>query len=110
VREPMTGLDVSTYVSTNRGVRILDEALSDRRSLIKDPGRYRGCVVVPPVLNVGDYTVGVWVGSGFEERVWRDDILRFSLVGDSQARLERLVQLNPAWELQRLPLDRKRTP
>ena len=110
VREPMTGLDVSTYVSTNRGVRILDEALSDRRSLIKDPGRYRVSVVVPPVLNVGDYTVGVWVGSGFEERVWRDDILRFSLVGDSQARLERLVQLNPAWELQRLPLDRKRTP
>jgi ABC-type polysaccharide/polyol phosphate transport system ATPase subunit len=100
VSEPTTGLDVSTYVSNNRGVRIIDEALSDHRDLIGGTGTFRATVTIPPVLNVGEYSVGIWVGSGYEERVWRDDVLRFSLVGDSQARLERLVQLNPEWSLE----------
>jgi ABC-type polysaccharide/polyol phosphate transport system ATPase subunit len=103
VREATKGLDVSCYVSSNRGVRVIDEALSDSGVLLDGPGRFRATFSVPAVLNVGDYAVGVWIGTGYEQRVWRDDLLRFTLTGDSQGRLERLVRLDVDWQLGEVP-------
>ncbi|MGZ4703500.1 MAG: ABC transporter ATP-binding protein [Acidimicrobiales bacterium] len=107
VREPSPGLDVTVYIATNRGVRVIDEALSDTGAAFVGSGRFTARVVIPPVLNAGEYSVGIWVGTGYEERVWRDDLLRFTLTGDSQGRPERLVRLDAAWELDRVDGDRR---
>jgi ABC-type polysaccharide/polyol phosphate transport system ATPase subunit len=96
--ERVPGLDLSVYVQTLNGIRIIDEAWSDRGGDIA-AGRFTARLTVPPLLNVGNFSVGVWMGTGFEELFWRDDVLSFRLEGDTQARTERLLQLSIPWEM-----------
>jgi ABC-2 type transport system ATP-binding protein/lipopolysaccharide transport system ATP-binding protein len=98
VPERVPGLDLSLYVQTLNGIRIIDEAWSDTGGTI-GAGRFTARMTVPPLLNVGNFSVGVWFGTGFEEVFWRDDILAFRLEGDTQARTERLLQLAIPWEM-----------
>ena len=58
VREEVPGLDLAVFLTTSGGVRVLDEVLSDTSSMRFCPGRYRAALVVPPMLNVGDFSVG----------------------------------------------------
>lgn len=55
--------------------------------------------MVPSVLNVGEYSVGLWMGTGYEDILWRSELLSFRLEADSQARSERILQLKVPWEL-----------
>ncbi len=55
--------------------------------------------MIPPILNVGDHTVGVWMGTGYEELVWADAVVRFRLDGDSQGRAERVTRLDAPWQV-----------
>ena len=99
VRERVPGLDLSVYVQTLGGVRVIDEAWSDAGGPIGE-GRFTARMTVPPVLNVGNFSVGVWMGSGFEQLFWRDELVVFRLEGDTQARTERLLQLGVPWSME----------
>ena len=101
VHEPVPNLDCTVFVQTVDGVRVLDEAWSE-----ETPGSERGGVgdyvariAVPPLLAVGDYVVGVWMGTIYDTLVYDDNVLRFHLEGDSKGRSKRLVQLGLSWDV-----------
>ena len=100
VSRPVPGLDLSLIVSNLRGLRVLDEAWSDTAPLDRgQPGRYRARVCIPPLLMTGEYTLGVWIGSAYESLLWQDDALQFRLEGSVRGRPERVLQLQPNWQV-----------
>ena len=106
VREAVPGLDLSVVVQSSRGLRVLDEAWSDRaRGVRGEPGRYVARLTVPPVLTVGDYTVGIWVGSAYETLLWRDEAVVFGLTGHDGGRPERVVDLSLVLDVSARPLS-----
>jgi ABC-2 type transport system ATP-binding protein/lipopolysaccharide transport system ATP-binding protein len=105
VNEPVPGLDATANVDTVRGVRVLSEAWSEGDAGPRGaPGHHVARVVVPPVLNPGDYRVSVFVGTAHETFVWEDGVLGFRLEGDDQTRPERVLQLSLPWTVERHPL------
>ena len=83
-------------------VRILDDACPDTGRPLGEPGSYTARIRLPPLLNVGDYTIGMWMGTGgYEEVSWRNELLNFRLEGESRARAERILQLHLPWSLER---------
>jgi ABC-type polysaccharide/polyol phosphate transport system ATPase subunit len=104
VHEPVPGLALSVSVQNLRNVRIVDESWNDLWPEGRgEAGAFRAAVTIPPVLNVGDHSVGVWMGTGFEEFVWADAVVRFRLQGDSQGRAERVTQLHAQWRIESHP-------
>jgi ABC-2 type transport system ATP-binding protein/lipopolysaccharide transport system ATP-binding protein len=100
VREPVTQLDLTAVVTDLRGNRLLDEALSDSgTSSTWAPGSYTARLEVPPVLNVGDYTVSLWFGDAYQDLVWEEAALRFRLHGSAHNRTNRLLQLGLSWQV-----------
>jgi ABC-2 type transport system ATP-binding protein/lipopolysaccharide transport system ATP-binding protein len=98
LHERVPGLDIALYVVNQRGVRVLDEVWSDTvAERPEGPGRFVASVQVPPVLNVGDYAIGVWVGQGFEEIVSVDAATSVSLDGSTKGRPDRVVELMLPW-------------
>jgi ABC-type polysaccharide/polyol phosphate transport system ATPase subunit len=107
VRERAPGLDVKVYLVTRRGVRVLEENLSDQEPAAQC-GEVRGTrevsVVIPPVLAAGDYVVGVAMHSPYQ-RFFDRETLTFRLWPapderrDSVARM-RLVQPRVAWQVE----------
>jgi ABC-2 type transport system ATP-binding protein/lipopolysaccharide transport system ATP-binding protein len=97
--DAVPGFDIAISVTTRRGVRVLDEQLSDR---VRDgrgrPGRFVARLTVPPVLNSGDYDVGVWFGTAYEDLWWDLSVLRLRLEGTS-LRPERAVCLDLPWSV-----------
>ena len=94
----MPDLNVSVVVASVRGGRLIDEAWSDSEApAVRQAGRYRLRMSVPPVLNVGDYTLGLWIGSPYDTFVWAESVLMFRLEGSTQGRPERALQLAVAW-------------
>ncbi len=91
--EATPGLDVALFVTTQSGVRVFDEALSDHPMPRMAPGVYCVELVVPPVLNVGQYTLGVWIGTVTEDLVHEPGALQFSLSGNGGDRPDRLLAL-----------------
>jgi len=78
IRAAVGGLDVTAYVQNLQGLRLLDEAWSEHAGeYTVAPGEYCARLTVPPVLNVGDYTVGIWLGTMYEDFAWADDALAF---------------------------------
>src|SRR3712207_154920 len=57
--EVTPGLDIALYVTTQSGVRVFDEALSDHPVPRMAPGIYCAELLVPPMLNVGEYALGL---------------------------------------------------
>jgi ABC-2 type transport system ATP-binding protein/lipopolysaccharide transport system ATP-binding protein len=103
VRRPVAGIDLAIYVESIRGVRVFDEMLSDSRTTgPEQPGCYLVRLQVPPVLNVGDYQVGVWVGTSYGDLLQEDDTARFALEGGLKGRPTRVVELMLPWEMRRL--------
>jgi ABC-type polysaccharide/polyol phosphate transport system ATPase subunit len=92
VREAVPGLDCAVYLTTLRGVRVVDEAWSDSTAAPPSPGAYVARLEVPPILNAGDYAVGVWFGSAYEHLRWDDQALVVHLDGVTHGRGERVVQ------------------
>ncbi|MPY94079.1 MAG: ATP-binding cassette domain-containing protein [Acidimicrobiia bacterium] len=99
LRERVPGLDIALYLLNQRGVRVFDEVWSDTvPERAEGPGRLAASVTVPPLLNVGDYAVGVWVGQGFEEILSVDAAAAFSLEGSAKGRPDRVVELLVPWQ------------
>jgi ABC-2 type transport system ATP-binding protein/lipopolysaccharide transport system ATP-binding protein len=68
-------LDIGVVLTDERGVRVLDESLSDVVGHPTDPlpsGTGVARLVVPPILAPGRYTVRVWVGTQLEDHVNRE--------------------------------------
>ena len=90
--EEVPGFDVAVYVTRSGGIRVLDEGLGDRGTRRLGPGAYRVSVPVPPVLNVGEYTLGVWVGSAYDDLLDEPAAATFTLHGEPR-RTQRAVVL-----------------
>jgi ABC-2 type transport system ATP-binding protein/lipopolysaccharide transport system ATP-binding protein len=98
--ESVPGLALSVALQNLRDVRVVDESWVDRWPGGRgEAGSFRATMTIPPVLNVGDHTVSVWMGTGYEELVWADAVVRFRLDGDSQGRAERVTQLGADWRV-----------
>jgi ABC-type polysaccharide/polyol phosphate transport system ATPase subunit len=100
LHQKVPGLDMSVLVFNSSGVRVLDEAWSDTEGSRPDrPGTYTVRVSVPPVLNVGDYRVGVWAGEAYEMLLFEPAAASFRLEGSTKDRPERAVALFLPWEV-----------
>jgi ABC-2 type transport system ATP-binding protein/lipopolysaccharide transport system ATP-binding protein len=105
LQEDVSDLNVSITIENPRGVRLLDEAWSDRDPhALRRAGHYHLTVTMPPVLNEGDYTLGLWAGSPYETFIWAESILMFRMEGSAQGRPERALQLNLPWATEYEPL------
>jgi ABC-2 type transport system ATP-binding protein/lipopolysaccharide transport system ATP-binding protein len=93
VTEETPGLDLAVVLTTAAGVRVFDELLSDTTMMRLPVGRYRAKLVVPPVLNVGDYTVGVWFGTQHENFIDQPVVAPFTVQGSDTYRSERILIL-----------------
>lgn len=100
VREEIPGLDLAVLVTTSKGVRVLDELLSDNTTMSFRAGRYRAVLPVPPVLNVGNFSVGVWFGTPHEEFLSEPAASSFTIHGSDLQRAERVVVLNLPFDVQ----------
>lgn len=103
VTAEMPGLDLAVYVSDARSVRILDEALSDESPGRLHRGRQRVRLPVPPMLNVGDFTVGLWVGTAHEDVLDEPAAATFSLHGHDRGRPDRMIVAGLAFSVELLP-------
>jgi ABC-2 type transport system ATP-binding protein/lipopolysaccharide transport system ATP-binding protein len=67
--EAIRGLNLSVHVVNSDGARVIDDALGDapRRALDLQTGRHIAVATVPPFLPAGEYTLGAWFGSAYEE-------------------------------------------
>jgi ABC-type polysaccharide/polyol phosphate transport system ATPase subunit len=102
VTEDLPGLDLAILVTSSGGARVIDELLSDRSSVRLSPGRYRVSLGLPPVLNVGDYTAGVWFGTPYEELFDLPTAAPFTLHGSDRQRPERILVLDLPFAVERL--------
>jgi ABC-type polysaccharide/polyol phosphate transport system ATPase subunit len=103
IKTPIPGLDLATYVLNKRGTEIVNEAWSDTDvDRPNDPGEYLARIVIPPLLNVGEYVVGVWLGTAYETLLQEQTVARFRLEGDVQDRPKRSVVLGLPWDVRRL--------
>jgi ABC-2 type transport system ATP-binding protein/lipopolysaccharide transport system ATP-binding protein len=104
IRRPTPTIDLTMVVSTVKGVRVLDEAWSEGAPEERgEPGEYVARVVIPPLLNVGEYTVAFWLGSAYEDFAYVEDALTFRLEGATMGRPDRIVQLRLGWDVD--PVD-----
>jgi ABC-type polysaccharide/polyol phosphate transport system ATPase subunit len=108
VREQLRGLDVKVYLVTRRGVRVLEENLSDKQpgaECGEAPGEWEATVVVPPVLAAGDYVLGIAIHSPYQ-RFLDQEVLTFRLWPPPEERREaidrtRIVQPDVEWRIER---------
>jgi ABC-type polysaccharide/polyol phosphate transport system ATPase subunit len=115
VRERTPGLDVKVYLVTRRGVRVLEENLSDQEPGAQCgdvPGTREVSVVIPPVLAAGDYVLGVAMHSPYQ-RFFDREVLTFRLWPPPDERRDsldrsRLVQPSVEWRVARPVLNRAR--
>jgi ABC-type polysaccharide/polyol phosphate transport system ATPase subunit len=91
--EEVPGLDVALYVTTHSGIKVFDEALSDHGLERLPPGAYCAELAVPPVLNVGDFSVGLWLGTVHEDLIHEPAAVSFTLSGSGHDRPDRLLAL-----------------
>jgi ABC-2 type transport system ATP-binding protein/lipopolysaccharide transport system ATP-binding protein len=81
-------------------MRVLDEAWSDTEGSRPDrPGTYTVRISVPPVLNVGEYRIGVWAGTSYETLLFQPAATTFRLEGSTKGRPERAVALFLRWDV-----------
>jgi ABC-type polysaccharide/polyol phosphate transport system ATPase subunit len=103
IRSEVRGLDLAAYILNRTGSEVINEAWSDTASdRVSEPGEYLACLEVPPVLNVGTYTVGVWIGAAYETLLHEPAARRFRLQGDVKDRPKRAVVLHLPWNVHRV--------
>jgi ABC-type polysaccharide/polyol phosphate transport system ATPase subunit len=106
VREPLRALDVKIYLMTRRGIRVLEENLSDQQpdaDCGSVGGEWEATVVVPPILAAGDYILGVAIRSPYQHFL-DQEVLTFRLWPPPDERREsvdrsRIVQPGVRWRL-----------
>jgi ABC-type polysaccharide/polyol phosphate transport system ATPase subunit len=103
VATQLPGLDLSIQVVDSRGIEVLNEAWSDTTSDRPNaPGEYRAQVAIPPLLNVGNYVVGVWIGSRYDTLLQERAAWRFQLQGDAKGRPGRCIVADLPWHVTRM--------
>lgn len=108
IRTPVPGLDLAAYVMNGRGVEVVNEAWSDTAAeRANEPGEYVARLAIPPLLNVGEYIVGVWFGTAYETLLQETTVTRFRLEGAVKDRPKRTMVLDLPWEVRRVgtPVD-----
>jgi ABC-type polysaccharide/polyol phosphate transport system ATPase subunit len=106
VRQHLRALDVKMYLMTRRGIRVLEEGLSDQQpdaDCGSVPGEWEATVVVPPVLAAGDYILGVAIRSPYQHFL-DQEVLTFRLWPPPDERREsvdrsRIIQPGVRWRL-----------
>jgi ABC-2 type transport system ATP-binding protein/lipopolysaccharide transport system ATP-binding protein len=93
VLEERMGLNLAVIITNSRGVRVFDESLHDNNDVRLTPGTYDIAVDVPSVLNVGEHTVGVWIGTATDDVLTELTAAAFTLHGETN-RLDRAVVLD----------------
>ncbi len=91
VEEDVPGLDLALFVTTATGVRVLDQALSDEGPPRIPAGRSCVTLEVPPILNVGEYTVGLWFGTAHTDLLDEPVTASFTLFGSDRGRPGRIL-------------------
>lgn len=101
VGEALPGLDLALYLTNDRGVRVLDQTLSDGShygsgsptdaNYRLSVGRHLVRLSIPPMLNVGDFTAGLWLGTPHEELLDEPSACTFTLHGSDHGRPDRVV-------------------
>ena len=109
VRERLPDLDLSITLLDERGVRLLNDALSDNREApgIGNPGTYRVSLIVEPLLVASRYTLGVWVGTATDD-YFRGEVLSFELLPgarDGERPFDRPRLADPPLTWKVAPLD-----
>jgi ABC-type polysaccharide/polyol phosphate transport system ATPase subunit len=100
VRALVPGLDLAAYLLNSRGLEVLNEAWSDTAPVRElRPGEYSARLEVPPILSVGDYTIGVWIGAAYETLFQEMTVYRFRLEGAVKDRPKRVVDLGLPWRV-----------
>ena len=102
VADDLPGLDLAVLLTSSRGVRVVDELLSDRSPVRLSPGRYRVALTVPVLLNVGDYAAGVWFGTPYEELLDLPTAARFTVHGSDLLRPDRVLVLEEPFAVERI--------
>jgi ABC-type polysaccharide/polyol phosphate transport system ATPase subunit len=111
IRSEVRGLDLAAYILNRTGSEVINEAWSDTAlDRVSEPGEYDAWLQIPPVLNVGTYTVGVWIGAAYETLLHEPAARRFRLQGDAKDRPKRAVVLDLPWSVQRLSADGAASP
>ena len=102
VTDPVPGLDLAIIVTAEGGTRVLDELVSDSGIGRLVRGAFRATLAVPPLFNIGEFSVGVWFGTSHEEFLYEPAAATFSLHGSDLGRPERLLNLNLPIAVERL--------
>ena len=103
----LTRATVSRYENGDQQIRadelpgIADKLGVHPAEFFLEPGEYVARITVPPLLAVGDYAAGIWIGSAYETHVYEEDALRFRLEGATKGRADRVLQLGLVWEVER---------
>jgi ABC-type polysaccharide/polyol phosphate transport system ATPase subunit len=100
VRAAVPGLDVAVHLYNIHGVEVLSEAWGDTAlDRPNDPAEYVARLQIPPLLNVGEYTVGVWIGTRYDTFVQETALRRLRLEGDVRGRPRRIMSLELPWDV-----------
>jgi ABC-type polysaccharide/polyol phosphate transport system ATPase subunit len=79
--ERLPDLDVAIYVQSDDGVTVIDETWQEAAQAVaawSPPQDLEASIDVPPVLATGDYAVGIWCATTYEEYFF-GEVLRFRL-------------------------------
>ncbi len=96
-------LDIGVQVHTASGLNLLDEYISQQGDLsLTEEGTYRLRCALPPVLPPGEYTLGVWLGTAYEEFERHERALTFTVEGDDGGSPQRLIRLGLPWTVERI--------
>ena len=108
LRDRIPALDLGVLLVNEHGLRVLSDALSDwaeAHEFDPEPGSHRVAVTVPPILAAGRYSLEIWIGTDFEDFVWRE-VLSIRVMprhDDRQEQVDRprVVQPRIQWEFHR---------
>ena len=100
--EEVPGLDLALYLTTHSGSKVFDESLSDHHRERLPAGAHCAELSVPAGLNVGNYTVGLWIGTKLEDFIHEPAALTFTLSGNTPDRPDRLLALRLPFAVHRL--------
>jgi ABC-2 type transport system ATP-binding protein/lipopolysaccharide transport system ATP-binding protein len=100
INQRVPALDMSVLIFNASGMRVLDEAWSDTEGSRPDrPGTYTVRISVPPLLNVGEYRIGIWVGTRYDTLLFEPAAATLRLEGSTKGRPERAIELYLPWQL-----------
>ena len=102
VHEELVGLDLAVVLTNQHGVRVFDELLSQSQEPRFEPGRHEAVLEVPPVLALGEYTVGIWLGTAHEDVSHEQAAMSFTLHGEEAFHRDRVVVLGLPYRVRRL--------